>query len=53
MTPFLHLLFIPGVLTIGIYIGIHIGMRIARAGQDGDQAAAETAHAHESLPHAA
>jgi len=50
MTPFLHLLFIPGVLTIGIYIGIHIGMRIARGEQAETQ---ETRHARASLPHAA
>ena len=29
MTPWLHLLFIPGILFIGIQIGIQVGFRLA------------------------
>ena len=42
MTPWLHLLFIPSVLLLGIQIGIQIGLRLAaRAGDTGHAAPAD------------
>jgi len=45
MTPWLHLLFIPAVLFVGIQIGIQIGLRLAAKG-------GPTGAAHEPTGHA-
>jgi hypothetical protein len=49
MTPWLHLLFIPGILIVGIQLGIQIGLRLAASRSDAGNGRAPAARRALSL----